>query len=593
FARGISEVESDNENTKLLRSWAAIALIKGAMSSPAMAVEMLQKRQAKLQGEEQEELTLDNQALEQTLFEESEFGVDYSRTDLLSAVEYKAAEIDQITQLLATATQLGEHPEWDIKIKHTIDLIKKWIKQGIQPIIFCHYIATAKYVEAKLKEALGKSALVQAITSELADEQRKEEIQRMGESEKRVLIATDCLSEGINLQDHFNAVLHYDLPWNPNRIEQREGRVDRYGQTSPEIKTYMLYGDNNPMDTFILEVLIRKVREIKRSIGVSIPIGENNKSLMVDLTNKILKSESEAKQMELFAEDKIKIDNELEAARRKGENIRSIFAHEAVDAETIKKDLQEVDEAIGDLKTVEDFVVYGLQTLGATVSREGVGYKVQTTNLPKHLQVALLSVEEIQKGKTSPLISFDSPTPKGYKYIGRNHRFVEQLCHFIISQAFEEGENSYDLARTCVIRTNDVAVKTTLVMFRVRNVVKELRSKQESVAEEMYLWGYRSVGGNLETLDFKEARTLLTTAVPTANLSREMQENILTEELQSFEHKKDIFIDIATERADKLVEAHGRFKALIGGRSYEKSTPILPPDVLGVYVLMPKPKDLF
>jgi SNF2 family DNA or RNA helicase len=47
-----------------------------------------------------------------------------------------------------------------------------------------------------------------------------------------VLVATDCLSEGINLQDYFDAVVHYDLSWNPTRHEQREGRVDRFGQTS-------------------------------------------------------------------------------------------------------------------------------------------------------------------------------------------------------------------------------------------------------------------------------------------------------------------------------------------------------------------------
>ena len=52
----------------------------------------------------------------------------------------------------------------------------------------------------------------------------------MSGDKPRVLIATDCLSEGINLQELFTGVLHYDLPWNPNRLEQREGRVDRFGQ---------------------------------------------------------------------------------------------------------------------------------------------------------------------------------------------------------------------------------------------------------------------------------------------------------------------------------------------------------------------------
>ena len=58
----------------------------------------------------------------------------------------------------------------------------------------------------------------------------------------RVLVATDCLSEGVNLQEHYNAVVHYDLPWNPNRLEQREGRVDRFGQSKVVIKTVLLYG---------------------------------------------------------------------------------------------------------------------------------------------------------------------------------------------------------------------------------------------------------------------------------------------------------------------------------------------------------------
>ncbi|NDJ15438.1 MAG: hypothetical protein EBY17_30375, partial [Acidobacteriia bacterium] len=61
---------------------------------------------------------------------------------------------------------------------------------------------------------------IQVITSELPDEIRKQRIEEMGadRTRPRVLIATDCLSEGVNLQQHFNAVLHYDLPWNPTLI---------------------------------------------------------------------------------------------------------------------------------------------------------------------------------------------------------------------------------------------------------------------------------------------------------------------------------------------------------------------------------------
>ena len=93
-------------------------------------------------------------------------------------------------------------------------------------------------------------------------------------------MATDCLSEGINLQDHFDAVLHYDLPWNPNRLEQREGRVDRFGQPRPEVKAVLLYSPDNMIDGIVLNVLVRKAREIYKSLGVSVPVPVNSESVM-------------------------------------------------------------------------------------------------------------------------------------------------------------------------------------------------------------------------------------------------------------------------------------------------------------------------
>jgi len=76
------------------------------------------------------------------------------------------------------------------------------------------------------------------------------------------------------------------------------------------------------------------------------------------------------------------------------------------------------------------------------------------------------------------------------------------------------------------------------------------------------------------------------------NLSFDRQEADIKEELQRFETMKSYFMDLANVRADQLVAAHDRFKELVGGRRYEKATPVLPPDVMGVYILTPKPKDL-
>ena len=62
-------------------------------------------------------------------------------------------------------------------------------------------------------------------------------------------------------------MLHYDLPWNPNRLEQREGHVDRYGQAADMAYAYLLWGEDNPIDKVVLNVLIKKVRDIQKLPG--------------------------------------------------------------------------------------------------------------------------------------------------------------------------------------------------------------------------------------------------------------------------------------------------------------------------------------
>jgi superfamily II DNA/RNA helicase len=93
----------------------------------------------------------------------------------------------------------------------------------------------------------------------------------LGEAERRLLIATDCLSEGVNLQEHFSAVVHYDLSWNPTRHEQREGRVDRFGQERSVVRATLMYGRNNPVDAVVLQVILRKAKKIRDELGVPVP----------------------------------------------------------------------------------------------------------------------------------------------------------------------------------------------------------------------------------------------------------------------------------------------------------------------------------
>src|SRR5690606_12493695 len=128
---------------------------------------------------------------------------------------------------------------------------------------------------------LGKRARCAVVTGTLPPAERVARIAELtDEPGPVVLVATDCLSEGVNLQESFDAVLHYDLAWNPTRHEQREGRVDRFGQSRDVVRAVTLYGTDNQIDGLVLEILLRKHNAIRRATGVSVPVPDTSDNVM-------------------------------------------------------------------------------------------------------------------------------------------------------------------------------------------------------------------------------------------------------------------------------------------------------------------------
>ena len=598
FARGIS-TEGVTENKARIKYFAALSLLRGVMSSPAAGFEMLQKRKSKIA--EPDEITAD-EVKDNPIVEKWDEQSDSEQIEIIDRAGLSESEWNILHRLAQKAAELTKI-EKDQKVKLGAEQIKLWINKGQSPIVFCRFIATAQYVAKILKEYLPKDVDVRAITSELSDEERREKIDEMAKSPKRVLVATDCLSEGINLQDKFNAILHYDLPWNPNRLEQREGRVDRYGQPGwidkngnyqNTIDVKVLFGEDNPMDVVVLKIIIEKIQRIQNTSGVSIALADDNRSVMDKVLKEVLLNPDKAqnrfsKQIRIdfgaspeLDELDVEITNEIEAAREKAEKIRSIFAHESIMPDEVKKDLHEVDEAIGDVATLEAFVLAAAKLLGASFDTIKGGYIFKKLNMDDWMASALGQGDKIH-------ISFQSPTPQGFRYIGRNHRFVEQLCHRIIANSLDKERKGNKAARASVFRTDAVNTQTTLIQFRVRNVIREVSKQHEMVSEEMFLWGYEQKSDGIHALDIDQCKTLLHTS-SALDISTERQEIIFEKELQHFEELHPDFIAVVAKRSDELVNAHTRFAKYIGAKRFEAVTPVLPPDILGVYVLIPNPK---
>jgi len=582
FARTLVKDADTRHYKQRLKYWAALGLLRGVMSSPAAGVQMLQTRAIKVD-DGSEEATISVQ--DNPVFDpDKEFQRDSLPTEIIQENKFTDSENKQLKRLAEKLQLLGDSKK-DAKANAAAKLIETWLKAGKHPVVFCRYIETAKYLGAMLKEAFGsnKKLEIAIITGEMPDELRKETIEALSETGQRLLVCTDCLSEGINLQHQFNALLHYDLPWNPNRLEQREGRIDRFGQTAKEVETFLLVGKDNPMDGVVLRVLLRKARLIQQQIGISVPFPENSETITEAVLNAVLLNPQTVVQGSLFDDETIRskeseVEKLYEAEAKRHEKIRKQFAQISIIKQLdIEAELHKTDEVLGNPATLKEFVIQAIQALNGQMLATKLGFKLALNNMPASIKALFKKTEE--------LISFDSPTPDGYHYIGRNHAFVEQLCNLMMAAAFEK-DLDFDVARAAVFRTNAVTEKTVLIQFRVRNVIKSMLENREIVAEEALLWAYTGSIEDGNHLDVEEATHLLVQAKAMADINKDQQAKFLMDVLGELESNKIIIEKLAKERSKELVRAHEKYRKALNTGNFEVGT-LIPPDVLGVYVLFP------
>ena len=149
---------------------------------------------------------------------------------------------------------------------------RKWTDCRV--LIFTEYGDSKRYLRSLLNAAVDGTEQAEERIMEfhggMSDEQR-EEVQRAFNSPPqdhavRILIATDAAREGVNLQGHCADLFHFDVPWNPARIEQRNGRIDRTMQPAKEVRChYFVYPDR--AEDMVLEKLVEKVDIIQRELG--------------------------------------------------------------------------------------------------------------------------------------------------------------------------------------------------------------------------------------------------------------------------------------------------------------------------------------
>ncbi len=576
--------------------WAALALLRCISSSPAAAVNALRTR---LQGRALPgEKEADNLSLEEAEEQGRERVLDGTEDDLTTQdIEPGARTEDSelLTELVARAEGLAGAAK-DPKLKRLIEHLKELTAAGFQPVVFCRYIATAHYVAEHLRGVF-RTHQVTPVTGESTSTERESAVEAMGEAEQRILVATDCLSEGINLQNLFTAVVHYDLSWNPTRHEQREGRVDRFGQKAREVRTTMLFGQDNPVDGAVLQVILRKAESIRKELGVLVPMPDDGGKLTQALLGAVLlrKGASTARvpqlSLDLGAPEEA-IDTAWQSARDKAARNNTLFAQRRLKPDDVLPEWQKTLAVLGGEADVERFVRRAALQLGAPLEdsvRSGAScWKLHVDSLP-------LAVRERLEGEGlagSLRVDFHQPPAPGAQFIHRTHLLVSVLADHLLETALEAGDEegtggNAAVARAGAIFTTAVDTRTTILLLRLRHqlTVGHRGASRLLLCEETRLIGVVA-GQETAPLDHDLARSLMA-AEPARNMPSPLRDQHLQRALDQLPGWQSMLETLARSRAQQLLEDHRRVREAADGRGDYRVTPSLPVDVMGVFVLVP------
>ena len=601
YCREMAEsVEQTQQGSARLIWYATLALLRCVASSPAAAVKALTTRlegkTAGLNSADDDDLLEDDRLHDGAA--DDLHGNDLEPAGQLDETHTALQDAARLQALIAEAQRLSGKAG-DPKLAALIAHMEGLVKDGYAPVVFCRYVATAHYVAAELKKHFPK-VLVDVVTGELSPEERRAKVEGMEEGEgaqARILVATDCLSEGINLQHLFTAVVHYDLAWNPTRHEQREGRVDRFGQQAPEVRCTMLYGQDNPVDGFVLNVILRKGEAIQKELGVLVPMPEDKQRI----NQALIKAALMKRENRRSAQAQLGFDfEEAEAllaplqtqwtdALEKAKANRTVFAQRRIRPDEVLPEWQKQQAALGSSADVQRFVQSACARLGAPLeAARRQTHRLHTQHLPEALRQRLADEGLVPEGATR---AAHTTLVLDFAELHRSHPLVSVLADHLLENALQSGEDAPAAAsitaRCAATITDAVDVVTTVVLLRLRHQLGYVRRRQpyQMMAEETVALAVKG-RSNPEWLSDDTTAQLLE-CVPTANLPQGAMAREVAQALQFLAQHPQQLNALAQARAQTLLADHRRVREAARDVGQYSVAPCLPVDVMGVYVLLP------
>lgn len=580
YCRDVTQRAGEDARHQRLSFWGTLALMRCVASSPAAAVQALQTRLLAEQVNNAPEEVL------QTLFDGSEDSL--SEDDVAPAADTGDPALHALlAQARALAGEAG-----DPKLRLLTEHLKQLIADGFNPVVFCRYIATANYLREHLDGKL-RGVTLEVVTGEYPSEERERRVAGLGEAERRLLIATDCLSEGVNLQEHFDAVVHYDLSWNPTRHEQREGRVDRFGQSSAKVRATLIYGANNPVDGAVLQVILRKAEKIRQELGVPVPMPDDDHTLTQALMKAVmLRSERAGGPQRSFEFERYEESRALDVRwtdlAEKAKRNRTVFAQRRLRPADVLPEWERMKAVLGDGDDVRRFTAEALARLGAgLLFRPKRGATAPLTALPQALRERLEAA-----GLVGDIgIDFSQPPAPRCRYVSRSHPLVSTLADELLERAVSgEARDNQQLAtlgRIGVWRSHAVESITTVLLLRLRHQITTTRSGRSSVllVEEALPVAWK---GRANLAEVQGDQLLAWLQAPASgNLPEPVRQREMQNVLALLNDRSEALEAIADAQAERLLADHRRVRQAADARGRYDVRALKPVDVIAAFVLLP------
>ncbi|WP_417739727.1 DISARM system SNF2-like helicase DrmD [Rosistilla oblonga] len=363
-------------------------------------------------------------------------------------------------------------------------------KQGAQwndtrVLIFTEYDDTKRYLVSRLEAAIAGSDRADArinIFHGPTPPPKREEIKQAFNTDPRkhpvrILIATDAAREGLNLQAHCSNLFHFDVPWNPSRMEQRNGRIDRKLQAKDEVFCHYFVYTQRPEDR-ILQVLVRKTETIKKELGSLSQVidAKLTKSMSLGIRHGAIDDlEAEIDATDIADNHRAAIEDELEASRERQTDLRQQIDRLRTLLEKSRKSIGLSDEHFQSAISCS-LALIGPATLDETKDDDGAkcftfpaidersgadptwAETMDTLRVPRRRDQKLWEWR-----RSSPIrpVVFEDPGIVGddFVHLHLEQRVVQRLLGRFTAQGFVH----HDLSRACFAQATDSIPRVVLL----------------------------------------------------------------------------------------------------------------------------------